>query len=293
MCDEFTFEDERQASAGGVSRRGFGLAGGAATLAAWSAGVAPVAAAGTDLALSEDVVAIPTPDGTADAVWIRPGKGKHPAVVMWPDIAGIRDANKAMARRLAAAGYAVLLVNQYYRTAKAPVLADFASWRTPAGQATLKPMIAALSPAGTLRDAAAFVAWLDKQGEVDVRRGIATTGYCMGGPFAVRTAAAAPNRVKAVGSFHGGGLVTDTPDSPHRLLARTKASYLIAVARNDDARAPGDKDVFKTSASAAGRAAEIEVYAADHGWTVPDSPIYDKAEAERAWARLLALLKRL
>ncbi|WP_298196119.1 dienelactone hydrolase family protein [Novosphingobium sp.] len=290
MCDEFTFEDEQRA-ADGVSRRGFGLAGGAATMAAWSATWAPAQAA--DLAVSESTVAIPTPDGTADAVWFHPAQGKHPAVVMWPDIAGIRDANKAMARRLAAAGYAVLLVNQYYRSAKAPVLADFASWRTPAGQQTLKPMIAALSPAGTLRDGAAFVAWLDKQPQVDRKRGIATTGYCMGGPFAVRTAAAAPDRVKAVGSFHGGGLVTESPESPHRLLARTKASYLIAVARNDDARAPGDKDVFKTSASAAGRPAEVEVYAADHGWTVPDSPVYDKAEAERAWARLLALLKRL
>ncbi|MBC2669162.1 dienelactone hydrolase family protein [Novosphingobium piscinae] len=289
MCDDFTFEAEQQAVTAGVSRRTFGVAGTAAAMAAWT----PAAAAGKAPALRETVVAVPTPDGTADAVFVHPAKGRHPAVVMWPDIAGIRDANKAMARRLAEAGFAVLLVNQYYRSAKAPVLADFASWRTPAGQERLRPMIAQINPEGIIRDGGAFVAWLDKQAAVDTRRGIGTTGYCMGGPFAVRTAFAAPARVGAVGSFHGGGLVTDKPDSPHLLLPRTRAAYLIAVARNDDGRAPADKDTFKVAATAAGRAAEVEVYAADHGWTVPDSPVYDKAEAERAWARLLALLAKL
>lgn len=287
MCDDYTFEAEQRAAGDGLTRRGFGLAG---TVAVAVSGTAALAA---PAGLREATVAIPTPDGTADVLFVHPARGRHPAVVMWPDIAGIRAANIAMARRLAAAGYAVLLVNQYYRTAKAPVLPDFAAWRTPAGQERLRPMIAALSAAGTARDAAAFVAWLDRQPAVDPRRGVGTTGYCMGGPFAVRTAAAAPARVRAVGSFHGGGLVTDKPDSPHLLIGQTRARYLIAVARNDDTRAPGDKEAFRQAAQAAGRAAEIEVYAADHGWTVPDSPVYDQAEAERAWSRLLALLKPL
>ena len=289
MCDNFTFEAEQAARLrAGLSRRAFGKAGAAATAAL---GIALPAAA--EAGLSETTVAIPTPDGTADAVFVHPVRGRHPAVVMWPDIAGIRDANRQMARRLAAAGYAVLLVNQYYRVAKAPVLPDFAAWRTPEGQERLKPMIASITPAGTGRDGAAFVAWLDRQAAVDRKRGIGTCGYCMGGPFTVRTAAAAPGRVRAAASFHGGGLVTDAPDSPHRLLGQTKARYLFAIGRNDDARAPGDKDALRAAAKAAGRPAEIAVYAADHGWTVPDTPIYDKAEAERAWTRLLALFATL
>jgi carboxymethylenebutenolidase len=198
-----------------------------------------------------------------------------------------------MARRLAGAGYAVLVVNHYYRSAPAPIFASISEWRTPEGQAKLKPMLAALSPAGAVSDARAFVAWLDGQKAVNTRRGIGTQGYCMGGPFAVRTAATVPERIKAAASFHGGGLVTAAPDSPHRLLAQTRASYLIAVARNDDARAPGDKDAFRDAAKIAGRAAEVEVYAADHGWCTLDSPVYDKAEAERAWERLLVLYKGL
>lgn len=293
MCDEHTLAAElasngRSGPGAGLSRRAFGAAG-VVTLGSLGAGTAGAAGPG----LSETLVTIPTPDGRADAVFVHPAKGRHPAVVMWPDIAGIRDANKAMARRLAQAGYAVLLVNQYYRSARAPVLSGFAEWRTPAGQDKLKPMIAAITPEGTQRDAAAFVAWLDRQPAVDRQRGMASTGYCMGGPFAMRTAVAAPGRVRAVGSFHGAALVTDRPDSPHLQFGATRASYLIAIGRNDDARAPGDKDLLKAAAAKAGRPAEIEVYAADHGWTVPDTPIYDKAEAERAWARLLALLAKL
>ena len=241
----------------------------------------------------EDPVLIPTPDGSADALLIRPTRGKYPAVILWPDIAGVREAYRQMARRLAASGYAVLVVNQYYRSARAPIMNSISEWRTPAGQEKLKPMIAALSAEGIVRDARAFVAWLDKRREVNRKRGIGTSGYCMGGPFTIRTAWAVPDRVRAAASFHGGGLVTDKPDSPHRLLAETKASYLIAVARNDDARAPADKDTFRDAARAAGRPAEVEVYNADHGWCTLDAPVYDKAEAERAWGRMLALYKEL
>jgi len=280
MCDEATFA---------LSRRHLGQLGAAAALAA--CGAEGSAASGTKLA--GRTVTISTPDGTADAFFVFPAEGRHPAVVLWPDIAGLRDANRVMARRLAGEGYAVLVVNQYYRSARAPVLQSFAEWRTPEGQARLKPMIAAITPDGTERDAVAVVRWLDGQTEVDTARGIGSSGYCMGGPFAVRTAHAVPGRVKAAASLHGAALVTDRPDSPHRLLAATGASYLFAIARNDDARAPTDKAVLKEAAASAGRPAEIEVYQADHGWTVPDSPVYDAAEADRAFARILALFRTL
>ncbi len=187
----------------------------------------------------------------------------------------------------------MLVVNQYYRGGPGPVLSSFSEWRTPEGQAKLRPLIAGLTAEGTMRDGAALVAWLDTQPAVDRRRGIGTQGYCMGGAHAIRTAGAAPGRVKAAASFHGGGLASDKPDSPHLLLAGTQASYLIAVGRNDDARDPGEKDRFRAAATAAGRPAEIEVYPADHGWCPPDTPIYDQVQADRAWERLLALYAKL
>jgi carboxymethylenebutenolidase len=212
---------------------------------------------------------------------------------MWPDIAGLRDAYKEMARRLAGAGHAVLVVNHYYRTNKAPIFETISQWRTPEGQARLRPAFAPLSRAGTERDAQAFVAWLDSQKVVDTRRKIGTAGYCMTGPYTVITAAAVPERIGAACSFHGGGLVTDQDDSPHRLFAKARASFLIAIARNDDAKAPGEKDVLREAAKAAGRKAEIEVYQADHGWCTLDAPVYDRGEADRAWGRMLALFKAL
>ncbi|MEQ1494677.1 MAG: dienelactone hydrolase family protein [Novosphingobium sp.] len=290
MCDDLTaIEEEAALAAKGLSRRDFAALGGAGLLA--GAFAAPADA--KEVMVVQDTVSIPTPDGTADALFFRPTRGKHPAVILWPDIAGVREAYRQMGMRLAANGYAVLVVNQYYRSAKAPIMNSIAEWRTPAGQEKLKPMIGALSADGIVRDAKAFVAWLDKRREVNKRRGIGTSGYCMGGPFAVRTAWAVPNRVKAAASFHGGGLVTDKADSPHKLLAASRASYLIAIARNDDAKAPADKDTFREAAKAAGRQAEIEVYNADHGWCTLDAPVYDKAEAERAWARMLVLFGKL
>ncbi|MFC3173193.1 dienelactone hydrolase family protein [Novosphingobium bradum] len=291
MCDEPT--PAELAAAPAVSRRQFALIGTAAVLAACQGTDVSGAGGPAGKAVREAAVMVPTPDGRADALFFHPPSGRHPGVVMWPDIAGIREASRAMARRLAAEGYAVLLVNPYYRGARAPVLASLAEWRTPEGQARLKPLIAAITPEGTTRDGGAFVAWLDSRPEVDKARGIGSNGYCMGGPFAVRTALAAPGRVGAVASLHGGGLVLDATDSPHRLLGQTRASFLFAIGRNDDARSPGDKDALKAAAAAAHRPAEVEVYAADHGWTVPDSPVYNPAEAERAWARMVALFARL
>ena len=289
MCDEFTVAAEEAALASrGVSRRQFAALGSAAALAACAA-----PSNGQAAALSERTVRIPTPDGSADAFFVHPAKGRNPGVVFWPDVGGLRDAMMVMGRRLAEAGYAVLVVNQYYRGAAAPVLNNFSEWRTPEGQAKLKPLIAGVTPEGTIRDGAAFTAFLDKQPQVDRGRKIGTQGYCMGGAHAVRTAAAAPDRVGAVASFHGGGLASDKPESPHLLLPRTQASYLIAVGQNDDAKDPGEKDRFRAAAAAANRPAEIEVYPADHGWCVPDTPIYNQAQAERAWGRLLALYAKL
>lgn len=288
MCDEFTDRDnDAPLTRKGISRREF---------AALSAAVV-MAGCGNDAkadgTLSERMVDVVTPDGTADAFFVHPAKGKHPGVIFWPDIGGLRDAKKVMARRLAAQGYAVLAVNPYYRSSRAPVLANFAEWRTPEGQAKVRPMKALLTSEAVVRDGTAFAAFLDTQDAVDSNRGIGTQGYCMSGPFTVRTAAAVPQRVKAAASFHGGGLVTDDTDSPHRLLADTQARFLIAIARNDDERAPSEKETLRAAAAAAKRPAEIEVYPADHGWCVPDSPAYDPAQADRAFSRLLELYSKL
>lgn len=289
MCDDLTaIEEERALDARGIDRRSFaGL--GAAGLAVLAAPLAAKSPAG----LTERMVEVTTPDGKLDAFFVHPAKGKHPAVILWPDIAGLREAYKVMARRLAADGHAVLVLNQYYRSAPAPHFNAITEWRTPEGQAKLRPMIPLLSAAAIESDAKASVAWLDGQKAVDKKRGIGSSGYCMGGPFTVRTAHAAPGRVRAAASFHGGSLVTDKPDSPHQLLKATKAGYLFAIARNDDARAPGDKDALREAAKAAGRPAEVEVYPADHGWCTIDSPVFDKVQADRAWERMLALFKTL
>jgi len=291
MCDDFTRQAEDEALARhGLSRRQFAALGAGVAIAGCAGTAGGAASGGSDV--SEKMVQITTADGVADGFFVHPVDGAHPGIVMWPDIAGLREAKKVMARRLAAAGYAVLCVNQYYRGGPPP-LDSFSDWRTPEGQAKIKPMREALTPEAVTRDAKAYVAFLDGEEAVDKTRGLGSNGYCMGGPFTVRTAAAVPSRVGAAASLHGGGLVTDEPDSPHKLLAQTKAAYLFAIARNDDAKAPGDKEALRKAADAAGVKAEIEVYDADHGWCVPDSPSYDPNEADRAWDRMLALVAKL
>ena len=282
MCDEIDLAsfDRR----GWMNRRQFGLVGAAATLAACATGPLEAEASG---AIVESDVMVPTPDGEADAFFVHPAEGSHPAVIIWPDIASLRPAFMAMGRRLAAAGYAVLVVNPFYRDTRAPQFEDFADFREKDGFQKVGPWRAKLTPEATGSDAAAFVAWLDAQDAVDASKGVGTQGYCMGGPLTVWSAVGT-SRIKASCSFHGGGLVTDDPKSPHRLLDQTDARFLIAVAQNDDARAPQDKVTFKEAADAAGKPAEVEVYAGDHGWTVPDSPVYAEEPAEKAWARLLA-----
>lgn len=289
MCDELTAAAEEATLARkGLTRREFAAITAAAALAACTK-----QANGEEVTLRESMVEVPTPDGKVDAFFVHPASGTHPGIILWPDIAGLREVKKEMARRLAGSGYAVLVVNQYYRSAKAPVMDTFAEFNVPEGRERVMAMVPLLTAEAVASDGAAYAAWLDAQSAVDKARGIGTQGYCMGGPFTVRTAAAASQRVKAAASFHGGSLVTDKPDSPHRLLASTQAAFLFAIARNDDERAPGDKETLRTAATAAGRPAEIEVYPADHGWCVPDSPVYDPEQADRAWDRLLALYAKL
>jgi carboxymethylenebutenolidase len=278
MCDQHTAEDNE-----GLTRREFGIGMGAASLAALLPSPADaVTVTGRD-------VTIATPDGTCDAFYVAPTSGRHPGVLMWPDIMGLRPAFRQMARRLAESGYAVLVVNQFYRSTKAPFLQPGESYDQPAVQERIKPFRAALSNEGTVRDGVAFTTGLDKQARVDTRRGLAVTGYCMGGPMMMRTAAARADRVRAGASFHGGGLVGDAPDSPDKLVTRMKGGYLFAVAQNDDARAPADKDKLRATFAAARVPAEIEVYPANHGWCPPDSRAYDQAAAEKAWTRQFAL----
>jgi carboxymethylenebutenolidase len=248
----------------------------------------PVEADATAATTSSRMVTIETPDGSAEAFFVAPNGGKHPAVLMWPDVAGLRDAFISMATRLAEAGYAVLAVNPYYRSSKLPILKVFDEWRSEEGRAKIRPMVEALDSAGIASDGKTFVAWLDQQPEVDTARKVGSMGYCMSGSFTFRTAAATPERVGAIGSFHGGGLASDEPDSPHTLFANMEAAALVCIASSDHERQPESKGTLESAARAAGRTAEIEVYPANHGWCVLDSPVYDEAQAERAWSRMLA-----
>jgi carboxymethylenebutenolidase len=281
MCDQDHFEDDRLAyeAKGMVTRRQFGV-----LLGAGIAMVLPKVL--NAVAVTESEVTIKTPDGTCDAYFVHPASGTAPGVVVWPDIFGLRPAMRQMGKRLAESGYSVLVVNPFYRVKKAPTAENGAATPIP----SLMPLMQALTETTHMTDAKAFVAWLDQQASVAKNRKIGTQGYCMGGPIAFRTAAAVPDRVGAVASFHGGGLVTDQPNSPHLQAAKTKAQFLIAVASNDDARSPNDKTVLKDTFAKASLPAEIEVYAnAAHGWCPPDSGVYNEPQAEKAWSRLIAL----
>lgn len=283
MCDEADFASHET---GGVTRRGFAAGGALAGLAACtSIDAAPGGG------LTEAMVSVPSPDGPIDAFFVHPAK-RAPAVILWPDIAGVREAKKMMARRLAGDGYAVIVPNPYFRDVPANQFADFADFVAQKGFQKVAPWRAKLSPETIGREARALAAWLDAHRAVDTRKGIGNQGYCMTGGYTIHSVAAVPNRIKAAASFHGGGLASDKPDSPHRKLI-PGAGYLIAIARDDDAKQPAAKTMLREAADAAGAAAEIEVYPADHGWCVPDAPAYNAAEADRAWGRLLALYRRM
>ena len=254
------------------------------------------AAALPGVALAADVtetnVMVPTPDGSADAALFHPaGSGSWPAVLMWPDILGLRPVFREMGRRLASAGYTVLVPNPFYRTKRAPVVTGPFDFNSPQDRAKLNGLRDALTDAAIDRDAAAFISFLDKQKQTNRRKGAAVQGYCFSGPFAFHTGAARSDRIRAVATFHGGGLVTKDANSPHLLIPNTKASFVVAIARNDDQKQPDAKDILKATFAAAKRPAVVEVYPADHGWCVPESQTYDRASAERAWAELLRLYR--
>ncbi|MEQ1757265.1 MAG: dienelactone hydrolase family protein [Vicinamibacterales bacterium] len=281
MCDQNHFEDDAKeyAARGLVTRREFGALVGAGVVMMLPRVVNAVT-------VTESDVNVRTPDGTADCYFVHPASGTAPGVIIWPDIMGLRPAFRQMGKRLAESGYSVLVVNPFYRQKKAPVLQPGQSFNDPAVRNILLPLAQALNATTHTSDAKAFVAWLDGQASVAKNKKIGTMGYCMGGPIVMRTAAAS-DRVGAAASFHGGGLVTDGADSPHTVASKTKSQFLIAIAENDDMRAPNEKNVLTQTF---GNAAEVEVYAgAAHGWCPPDSAVYNEPQAEKAWARLMVL----
>ncbi|GAA0760164.1 carboxymethylenebutenolidase [Erythromicrobium ramosum] len=287
MCEESKLAEWAKAT---ISRRQFGALTGAAALAACASGEAESVAQNPLPGLKERGVSFATADGTLDGFFVQPESGNHPAVILWPDIASIREAKRNIARKLAQAGYAVLVVNPYYRDVTGEQFADFATFIADGGFQKVGPWRKKLDAAAIMRDATAIVDWLDRQDGVDQAHGIGTQGYCMGGPFTIWSAAAVPTRIKAAASFHGGGLVRpDNPMSPHKLLDKVDASLLIAVAQDDDAEAPADKTTFAEAAEAAKVGAVVTVYPGDHGWMVADSPAYDATAAARGEADLKAL----
>jgi carboxymethylenebutenolidase len=287
MCEKDHFEEDlkKYIREGRVTRRDFG------TLTAGVGVAMMLPRAANAQAVTERDVEIRTPDGVCDAYFVYPSSGTSAAVLVWPDILGLRTAFRQMGKRLAESGYAVLTVNPFYRSKRAPVVPEGATFDE-ATRGIVFPLAQQLNATTHVSDARAFIAWLDQQPQVDRSRKIGTTGYCMGGPITMRTAAAVADRVGAAASFHGGGLVTQNPDSPHLLVPQMKAQYLFAVAENDDMREPEAKNVLREAFAKAKLDAEIEVYPAAHGWCPPDSAVYDEAQAERAWSRLLVLFER-
>ena len=281
MCDQDHFEKDRQEfeALGLVTRKQFGV-----MLGAGVAMMLPRVA--NAVSVTESEVNVTTPDGIADCYFAHPASGTAPGVLIWPDIFGLRPAFRQMGKRLADSGYAVLVVNPFYRTKKAPTAENGAATQIQ----QLMPLARSLNETTQMSDAKAFIGWLDQQSSVAKNKKMGTQGYCMGGPIAFRTAAAVPGRVGAVASFHGGGLVNDTPTSPHTQAAKTKAQFLICIAANDDQRSPNEKNVLKETFEKANLPAEIEVYTgAAHGWCPPDSQVYNEPQAEKAWGRLLVL----
>jgi len=295
-------EDEKNqpnndTQSGDIARREFVGLSVAAGLAAASASSAE--AAGLDVV--ETNVEIKTPDGTCDAAFIHPKSGSHPGVLLWPDAFGLRPWTREMGKRLAAEGYSVLVPNPFYRVSKAPFTdASNFDFNNPTDRAKLNPLMASVNADGAAeKDAVAYVGFLDAQKEVNKSKKIGTQGYCMGGPLIMKTAATVPNRIGAAASFHGGGLVTNNPNSPHLLAPKIKARMYFGIATSDDMQQPDAKDKLKAAFAAAKVPAEIEVYAGtQHGWCMKDMPkqpngmpIYNQADAERAWGKLLALYK--
>jgi carboxymethylenebutenolidase len=287
MTDEEKDQERGDGSLRGLTRRNFVTLSLAAGLAAVT-----TSALGRELPVIETDVAVKTPDGTSDAVFIHPAKGSHAGILVWHDSPGLRPVIRGLGKRIAAEGYAVLVPNLFYRTARAPVFdASFDYANNSADREKYRQTVASfLAPGAAERDAIAYVAFLDAQRQVNKKKKIGTHGYCLGGPYIMKTAAALPERVGAGASFHGGFLVTDKPNSPHLLAPKIKARLYFAIASDDDKREPEVKDKLKEAFAAANVRAEIEVYPnALHGWCVPDSKAGDdRADAERAWGKLVS-----
>jgi carboxymethylenebutenolidase len=311
MCDDDSFDDmvayrlRREL----LSRRGFAslslgvgvaslLPGCNSAVPAPAPSTPPTGSAGSTASTASPVetreseVDITTPDGVCDAYFVHPATGTAPAVLVWPDIFGLRPAFRQMGKRLAESGYAVLVVNPFYRTKKAPTAPPHPDFEDPATRDALMALAHSLTPDTQVTDAKALTAWLDQQPPVDKSRKMGTTGYCMGGPLVFRTAATSPDRVGAAATFHGGGLVSDKPDSPHLLIPKMKAHFLVAIAANDDAKQPDAKGTLQAAFAQASLPASVEVFAGTkHGWCPPDAQVYDHDAAEKAWGELLALFK--
>ncbi len=286
MCDQDLLDEVMayRLQSAELSRRRFG----ALSLGVGLVSLLPAAAGAADV--QESDVDIKTPDGAADVYFVHPAKGGHPGVLMWPDIYGLRPAFRQMGRRLAESGYSVLVVNPFYRTQKAPTAPEHADFEDPATRTALMTLMNTLTPDRVVTDARAFVAWLDSQPSVDRKRRLGTMGYCMSGPYTLRAAAVLPDRIGAGASFHGGRLVTDQPDSPHLLVPKMKAQFLLAIAESDDQREPETKTILRDAFAKAKLPAEIEVYPGTiHGWCPIDARVYNREQAEKAWSRMLAL----
>jgi carboxymethylenebutenolidase len=303
MTDEKKDKERKDASLSGLSRREF-----VALSLAVGLDAATRSASGKERPVIETDVDVKTPDGTCDAVFIHPTKGSHPGVLVWHDSPGLRPVMRDLGKRIAAEGYSVLVPNCFYRAARAPVFdASFDYANNPADREKYRRITAPFfAPGAAERDAIAYVAFLDAQGQVNKRKKIGTHGYCLGGRYVMKTAAALPDRVGAGASFHGGLLVTDKPDSPHLLAPKIKARMYFAIASDDDKREPEVKNKLREAFAAAKVRAEIEVYPnALHGWCVPNDgigsggvrpqseskPSDNKADAERAWGKLVVLYK--
>lgn len=307
MCDDLTEKDNEEFAlkGGSLNRRNFSKMSTTAIVASFVPGCAAdlqkpenaasnQAATQTQAALDviEQEVTVPMAKGSSDSYFVHPSKGKHPGVLMWPDIRGLRPGFKAMGRRLAQSGYSVLVVNPFYRDAKAPVVGPDASFRDPDTRNFLRGLAGKLTQDASMSDARDYISYLDAKTSVDTSRKVGTAGYCMGGPLIMRTAGGVPDRVGAAASFHGGGLVRDSEDSPHLLIPQSPAHVLHAIAENDHERSPGVKPALEKAYADAGVPAEIEVYEGTlHGWCPPDSSVYNEAQAEKAWARMLALFE--
>jgi carboxymethylenebutenolidase len=290
MADDV--KDPKNDDSRGLPRRDF--------ISSVTAGLAVVGSASAAMKVVETDVQIKTPDGTCDAAFIHPAGGSHPGVLIWTDAFGLRPSMREMGKRLAAQGYSVLVPNPFYRMGKAPFWTDASTVDFGKERAKIGPLMGSVTADGNAeKDAIAYIEFLDKQKQVNKSKKIGTQGYCMGGGLVMRTAATVPDRVGAGGSFHGGGLVTDKPNSPHLLAPKIKAKMYFGIAMSDDKQQPDAKDKLKEAFIAANNPAEIEVYGdAYHGWCVSDMPkqadgtsTYNKPDAEKAWAKLTTLYK--